>query len=73
MSTNPYILIKIVRLWNNEYYKVNVKSLLPTRDFEIFKIDLKDNFTMKDVIVKAEKRKYKRLEDVVTDLSKVMR
>lgn len=73
MSTNPYILIKIVRLWNNEYYKVNVKPLLPTRDFEIFKIDLKDNFTMKDVIVKAEKRKYKRLEDVVTDLSKVMR
>lgn len=72
LSTSPFVLAKILKIYNPDYYNTEVKHLLGT-DIVIHEINLKDSFTLTDVVEKANKRKYKMFTEVVEDLSKVIR
>ena len=71
LQTHYGILIKIIKLYNEEYYKTYIKN--DSDEIIIHNINLNDNFTMTNVREKAEKHMYKCYKDIVEDLSKVIR
>ena len=72
LYSSPYVLAKILKLYNKDYYDEFVKPLLrpPTKTFDI---DLNDSFCMTDLRKKAENKVYKNNNEVIEDLSKVIR
>ena len=60
-------------VWNNEYYNQCVKPLLASNSKVIHKISFEDTFDLSCIIEKAEKKQYKHANEVVSDLSKVIR
>lgn len=72
MYTSPYVLVKILKLYNNVFYDEFVKPLLQ-KPIKTFKIDLDDSFSITDIRKKAENKEYKNNADVIEDLSKVIR
>ncbi|KAA6383922.1 MAG: hypothetical protein EZS28_020552 [Streblomastix strix] len=87
-NPNPWILIKILRYHNNDYYEQLTKPLLKknyedkkqqqiadtVNQIEKHGIDLKDQFTLLDVSSKAMNGKYNsQLELVAQDLLKVFK
>lgn len=72
LSTSPFVLAKILKLYQSEYYNEYVKPLL-THDFEMETIDFQDSFSITDIRAKAEAFKYHSLNEVAVDLSKVIR
>ena len=73
MKTSVYVLAKILKIWNNEYYNQCVKPLLASNTKVIHKISFEDTFDLSCIIEKAEKKPYKHANEVVSDLSKVIR
>ena len=71
LQTHYGILIKIIKLYNEDYYKKFIKN--DADEIIIHTIDLNDNFSMRDIRNKAEKHIYKCYKDIVEDLSKVIR
>ena len=71
LKTHYGVLIKIIKLYNNDYYKQYIKS--DADEIIISDIDLNDAFTMTDISYKAENHKYRCFKDIVQDLSKVIR
>ena len=72
LKTSPFVLCKIERLYQTEYYNEFVKPLLK-HQVKKFEVDLKDSFCLTDVRAKAESYVYKNCEQVIEDLSKVIR
>ena len=72
MKTSPYVLVKILKLYQTDYYNKTIKPLI-AKQVRIHKIDLTDPFSMSDIRAKASDNLYKDYNDVVTDLSKVIR
>ncbi|KAA6372790.1 MAG: hypothetical protein EZS28_031683 [Streblomastix strix] len=85
---NPWILTKILRYHNKDYYEQTIKSLLKknyevkkqskivdtVKQIEKHEIDLKDEFTLTDISSKALNRQYQnQLELVVEDLLKIIK
>ncbi|KAA6368121.1 MAG: hypothetical protein EZS28_036352 [Streblomastix strix] len=69
---NPWILTKILRYHNKDYYQQTIKPLLK-QNYE-HEIDLKDPFTLIDVSSKVLNGKYEnKLEFVAQDLLKVIK
>ena len=71
LQTHYGVLIKIIKLYNEDYYKTYIKN--DADEIIIHNIDLNDNFTMTNISSKAEKHLYKTYKDVVEDLSRVIR
>lgn len=72
LSTSPFVLAKILKLYQTEYYDEYVKPLL-NHDVKQFDINLNDDFSMTDIRRKAEMKAYKNSSEVIEDLSKVIR
>ena len=72
LYTSPFVLAKILRIYQKEYYDEYVKPLIQ-RKVLIFDIDLSEQFDLNTIIEKAEKKIYKMTNEVVSDLSKVIR
>lgn len=72
LYTSPFVLAKILRIHQKEYYDEAVKPLIQKKAL-IFDIDLSEDFDLNTIISKAEKRMYKMQNEVVSDLSKVIR
>lgn len=72
MKTSPYVLIKILKIYKNDYYNEFIKPML-NMHVSLCDIDLNEDFDMNTMIVKAEKHEYKNMNDVLVDLSKVIR
>ena len=70
-QTHYGVLIKIIKLYNNDYYKKFIKN--EADEIIINNIDLNDNFTITNISSKAEKHMYKTYKEIVEDLSKVIR
>ena len=62
---------KILRIWNPAYYNEYVEPLMP--DIAIGDFDLHDDFRLDDLCVKARNFKYRTLDSVVNDMSRVYR
>ena len=73
LSTSPFVLVKILKLYNKPYFDDVIKPLLKKQDQVIHKIDLNDNFTLTSMNEKAEKHRYSNKYQVIEDLSKVIR
>ena len=71
--TSVYVLARILKIWNSEYYNKNVKPLLASNSKVIHPISFEDTFDLSCIIEKAEKKQYKHANEVVSDLSKVIR
>ena len=72
LSTSPFVLAKILKLYQTEYYDEYVKPLL-NHEVKQFDIDRNDDFSMTDIRRKAENEVYKNASEVIEDLSKVIR
>ena len=72
MKTSAYVLVKILKIYKTEYYERVIKPLLTT-DCIIYDIDLNDSFDLKAMIEKADKREYKTCNEVLSDLSRIIR
>ncbi|KAA6391700.1 MAG: hypothetical protein EZS28_012775, partial [Streblomastix strix] len=85
---NPWILTKILRYHNKDYYEQTIKPLLKqnyevkkqqkisdtVQQIEKYEIDLKDQFTLIDVSSKALNGKYEnKLELVAQDLLRIIK
>ncbi|KAA6362211.1 MAG: hypothetical protein EZS28_042262, partial [Streblomastix strix] len=85
---NQWILTKILRYHNKDYYEQIIKPLLKKnydlkkqqkitnvlKSIEKFEIDLKDPFTLKDILDKASNGEYaNQIESVVQDLQKILK
>ncbi|KAA6353670.1 MAG: hypothetical protein EZS28_050803, partial [Streblomastix strix] len=83
---NPWILTKILRYHNNDYYEQTIKLLLK-KNYEIKKkekqiiinqtlipnkIDLQDGFTLLDMQEKAANGEYENEEQIVMDLTRLL-
>ena len=73
MKTSPYVLARILKLWNPEYYNESIKPLLASNTKTIHAISFEDTFDLSCIIEKAEKKQYKHANEVITDLSRVIR
>ena len=87
VRTSPFILIKILKIWNTEYYvkalrgradyDTNIKSvganMIESSETHLDEIDLNDTFDMNVIRSKAEHHMYTSDEDVLVDLSRVIR
>ena len=73
MKTSPYVLARILKLWNPEYYNQSIKPLLASNTKTIHAISFEDTFDLSCIIEKAEKKQYKHANEVITDLSRVIR
>ena len=73
LHSSPFVLVKIIKRWNNEYYEEHVKPLLSVYEIVMNKIDLNDTFNMNNIREKAESKKYHSKKEVIEDLSKVVR
>ena len=72
MKTSPYVLIKIIKIYKIDYYNDAVKPLISV-NVTLCDIDLNEEFDMNTMINKAERHEYKNINDVLVDLSKVIR
>ena len=72
MKTSPYVLVKILKIYKEDYYNEYVKPLLHV-EATIYDIDLNEEFDLNTMINKAEKHEYKMFNEVLSDLSKVIR
>ena len=72
LSTSPFVLAKIIKIYQNDYYNECIKPLIGHK-FELQKIDFKDTFLITDVRSKAENNEYKNLNEVASDLSRIIR
>ncbi|KAA6362807.1 MAG: hypothetical protein EZS28_041666, partial [Streblomastix strix] len=84
---NAWILTKIIKLHNKEYYETTLKPLLKKRlqdknklkheikleTIEKQGIDINDPFTFGNISEKATRGEYKEEADIATDLTKVIR
>ncbi|KAA6363246.1 MAG: hypothetical protein EZS28_041227, partial [Streblomastix strix] len=85
---NPWILTKILRYRNRDYYEQIIKPLLKKnydlkkqqkitnvlKSIEKYEIDLKDPFTLKDILDKASNGEYaNQIELVAQDLQKILK
>ncbi|KAA6357362.1 MAG: hypothetical protein EZS28_047111, partial [Streblomastix strix] len=85
---NPWILTKILRYYNKEYYEQIIKLLLKKnydlkkqqkitnvlKSIDKYEIDLKDPFTLKDILDKASNGEYaNQIELVAQDLQKILK
>lgn len=73
LHSSPFVLVKILKRWNNDYYTEAIKPLLTCYDIVINKIDLNDSFDLNNIREKAEQHKYSSTKEVVEDLSRVIR
>jgi len=71
MKTSPFVLVKILKLHQTDYYDEFVKPLL--KNTVVFGINLNDDFSITDIRRKAEQKLYKYPNEVIEDLSKVIR
>lgn len=53
LSTSPFVLVKILKIYQNEYYNEFAKPLI-TNKFELEKIDFNDSFEITDIWAKVE-------------------
>ncbi len=72
LLTSPFVIVKILKLYQTEYYDEYVKPLL-NHEVKQFDINLNDDFSMTDIRRKAEMKAYKNSSEVIEDLSKVIR
>ena len=73
LSTNPFVLVKILKLYNQPYFDEVIKPLLKKQEQKIHKINLRDDFTLTNMLQKANKNKYQNPFVVIEDLSKIIR
>lgn len=73
LHSSPFVLVKILKRWNNEYYHQSIKPLLTCYEIVINKIDLNDSFDLNNIREKAEQHKYHSKKEVLEDLSRVIR
>lgn len=73
LKTSPFVLVKILRIWNNDYYNEYVCQFISKDNNLINDIDFKNNFCMNDIRERNERKGYKAANEVITDLSKVIR
>lgn len=72
LVTSPFVLVKIMKIYQTEYYNECIKPLIYT-EAKIFDIDLNDPFSITDIRRKAEQKQYKNNNEVIEDLSKVIK
>ena len=73
LETSPFVLVKILKLYNKPYFDEKIKPMLQ-KHYQVFhKIDLSDDFTLTVMIQKAEMHEYQDKFKVIEDLSKVIR
>ena len=72
LATSPFVLAKILKIYQPDYYKEYVKPLMGSK-FELHKIDFKDSFLITDIRRKAENNEYKNINEVASDLSRIIR
>ncbi|KAA6394777.1 MAG: hypothetical protein EZS28_009698, partial [Streblomastix strix] len=85
---NPWIFTKFLRYHNKDYYEQIIKPLLKKnydlkkqqkitnvlKSIEKYEIDLKDPFTLKDILDKASNGEYaNQIELVAQDLQKILK
>lgn len=73
LSTSPFVLVKILKLYNQPYFDEVIKPLLQKQEQKFYEIDMRDDFTLTSMIQKADKHKYQNKFQVIEDLSKVIR
>ena len=73
LSTTPFVLVKILKLYNQPYFDEVIKPLLQKQEPKFYEIDMRDDFTLTSMIQKADKHKYQNKFQVIEDLSKVIR
>jgi hypothetical protein len=67
--SNPYVLQKIIQLYNPRYYSDTLLTSLKRTAIEFRDIDMRDEFTLNDMVLKT----YQTEEQYITDLSRIMR
>ena len=72
LLTSPFVLVKIMKLYQPEYYEEVITPLISVKA-NVFNIDLNDSFCITDIRKKAEQNLYKNNNEVIEDLSKVIR
>ncbi|KAI5540832.1 hypothetical protein TVAGG3_0043110 [Trichomonas vaginalis G3] len=72
LMTSPFVLVKILKLYQKEYYDEYVLPLLRKPKIT-FDIKLDDSFLITDIRRKAENHQYKNSSEVIEDLSRVIR
>ena len=74
LKTSPFVLIKILKLYNKPYFDEAIKPMLKKQDQVFHKIDLGDDFTLTTMIQKAEiheyQDKFKVIEDFIESYKK---
>ncbi len=74
MHTCPYVLAKIIRYHNSDYYTSELKPILNQMHTSVVsEIEISDHFDLTEMIKKAERGLYKKEKDVLIDLSKFVR
>lgn len=73
LHSSPFVWVKIIKRWNNEYYNDVIKPLMIDYDIVLNKIDLNDSFNINSIRSRVENHYYKSNRDVISDLSKVLR
>mgnify|MGYP001121851487 CR=1 FL=1 len=64
LSTSPFVLAKILKLYQSENYDEYIKPLL-NHEVKQFGIDLNDEFSMTDIRRKAEQKLYRNALEVM--------
>ena len=75
-KSHPFVLLKIVKRYNNEFYYNEVKVLLNENiitEINVHKINMKEEFSFTDIRKKCKAKVYKSDEEIISDLTKVMR
>ena len=73
LKTSPFVLIKILKLYNKPYFDEVIKPMLKKQDQVFHKIDLSADFTLTTMIQKAEMHEYQDKFKVIEHLSKIIR
>ena len=72
-STSPFVLVKIIRVWNNEYYLKHIKPLMKEYETQFHIIDLNDTFIFNNIRDKSENHEYTTDKQVIEDMSRCLR
>ncbi len=74
MCTSPYVLAKMIKYHNSDYYDSMLRSKLNVMHSSVVsEIEIADRFDLTEMIKKAEQGLYKKEKDVLIDLSKFVR
>ncbi|KAH7831289.1 uncharacterized protein MONOS_16704 [Monocercomonoides exilis] len=73
LRLSPFVLVKMSKIWNNDYYTYEILPLLRNDTNIVKPLDMSDSFSMTDIRRKAETKQHKTADDVICDLSRVMR